>query len=314
MARGVPPRVLQRILRGVCVAALALLLAGCSVRRLAVRAAANALAGGVDIYASDDDPELVREALPFGLKTIEALLAQDPKNPQLLLAAASGFTQYAYAFVQQEADFVEASDLARATELRARARRLYLRALGYGWRALEVESPGLRARLQADPGKAAEALAGLGKEHVPALYWTACSWAAAIALAKQDAELAADLAAVEALMRRALALDEGFTLGAIHDFFIVYEGSRTAVGGSAEKARQHLERAVALSQGQRAGPLVSFAETVDVAKQDRADFERLLNQALAIDPDAAPAQRLANLIAQRRARWLLGRADELFID
>jgi len=298
--------------RGVGVIATALLLAGCSARRLAVRVAANALAGGVDIYASDDDPELVREALPFGLKTIEALLAQDPQNPKLLLAAASGFTQYAYAFVQQEADFVEGSDLARATELRARARRLYLRALAYGWRALEVDFPGLRARLQADPSKAEEILAALRKEHVPALYWTASSWAAAIALAKQEAELAADLASVEALMRRALALDEGYAMGAIHDFFIAYEGSRTAVGGSEAKARQHLERA--LSQGKRAGPLVSFAESVDVAKQDRADFERLLNQALAIDPDAAPAQRLANLIAQRRARWLLGRADELFIE
>jgi len=295
-------------------AATALLLAGCSARRLAVRAAANALAGGVDIYASDDDPELVREALPFGLKTIEALLAQDPQNRKLLFAAASGFTQYAYAFVQQEADFVEASDLARATELRARARRMYLRALAYGWRALEVDFPGLRARLQADPGQAEQILAGLRKEHVPALYWTASSWAAAIALAKQDAELAADLASVEALMRRALALDEGYAMGSIHDFFIAYEGSRTSVGGSEAKARQHLERALALSQGKRAGPLVSFAESVDVAKQDRAEFERLLNQALAIDPDAAPAQRLANLIAQRRARWLLGRADELFIE
>jgi predicted anti-sigma-YlaC factor YlaD len=296
------------------VVAVALLLAGCSVRRLAVRAAANALAGGTDVYASDDDPELVREALPFALKTIEGLLAQDPNNPKLLLAAASGFTQYAYAFVQQEADFVEASDLARATELRARARGLYLRALGYGWRALEVDVPGLRARLQADPGKGEEILAGLRKEHVPALYWTAGAWAAAIALTKEDPELAADLAAVEAMMRRALALDEGYELGVLQDFFIAYEGSRTSVGGSVEKARQHLDRALALSGGKRASPLVSFAESVDVAKQDRAEFERLLNQALAIDPDTAPAQRLANVIAQRRARWLLGRADELFIE
>jgi predicted anti-sigma-YlaC factor YlaD len=303
-----------RVSRCVVLGAVALALAGCSVRRLAVRSVANALAGGADIYASDDDPELVREALPFGLKTIEALLAQDPENPKLLLAAASGFTQYAYAFVQQDADFAEASDLARATELRARARRLYLRALGYGWRALEIGSPGLRARLQAEPERAGELLAGLGKEQVPALYWTAGAWAAAIALAKEDAELAADLTAVEGMMRRALALDEGYALGVLHDFFIVYEGSRTSVGGSAEKARQHLERALALAQGKRAGPLVSFAETVAVAKQDRAEFERLLRQALAVDPDAAPEQRLVNLIAQRRARWLLSRTDDLFIE
>ncbi len=304
----------SRVSRGVLVGVVALALAGCSVRRVAIRSLGNALASGSDVYASDDDPELVAAALPFGLKTIEALLAQDPGNRNLLLAAASGFTQYAYAFVQQEADFVEAADLGRATELRARARRLYLRALGYGWRGLEVDFPGLRARLQADPGAAEQALAGLRKEHVPLLYWTGNAWAAAIALDKADAELAADLGAVEGMMRRALALDEGYALGALHDFFLVYEGSRASVGGSAAKAREHLDRAMALARGKRAGPLVSFAETVSVATQDRADFERLLQQALALDPDAAPEQRLANLIAQRRARWLLGRMDELFIE
>ncbi len=293
---------------------VALAFFGCSVNRLAVRSLGNALAGGAGVFASDDDPELVAAALPFSLKTIEALLAADPGNRDLLLAAASGFTQYAYAFVQQEADFVEEHDLARATELRARARRLYLRALGYGWRGLELEAPGLRARLQADPGAAAAALAGMEKDDMPLLYWTATPWAAAIALAKEEAELTADLAAVEAMMRRALALDESWGLGALHDFFLVYEGSRASVGGSVARAREHFERAMALAGGKRAGPLVSFAETVAVAAQDRAEFERLLEQALALDADAVPELRLANLIAQRRARWLLARADELFVE
>ncbi|HEV3078090.1 MAG TPA: TRAP transporter TatT component family protein, partial [Thermoanaerobaculia bacterium] len=112
---------------------LALVSAGCSsLQRMAVNKAGDALAGGSSVYASDDDPELVWQAVPFGLKTIESLLAQSPRHQGLLLAAASGFTEYAYGALQQEADFVEAKDLARATELRNRARKLYLRALGYG--------------------------------------------------------------------------------------------------------------------------------------------------------------------------------------
>ncbi|HBL31830.1 MAG TPA: hypothetical protein DD490_33830, partial [Acidobacteria bacterium] len=190
---------------------------------------------------------------------------------------------------------------------------LYLRALGYGWRGLEADFPGLRARLQSDPGAAEAALAGLRKEHVPLLYWTAASWAAAIALAKDDGELSADLATVEAMMRRALALDEAWGRGVLHDFFITYEGSRAAVGGSAAAARTHCDRALALAKNQRVAPLVNLAETVAVAAQDRAEFESLLHRALALDADAVPAERLANLISQQRARWLLARADELFI-
>ena len=37
--------------------------------------AASALTSGGDTYATDDDPELVRDAVPFGLKTMEAVLA-----------------------------------------------------------------------------------------------------------------------------------------------------------------------------------------------------------------------------------------------
>ena len=149
---------------------------------------------------------------------------------------------------------------------------------------------------------------------MPLLYWTGAAWASAISLAKQDAELAADLGLVEAMMRRALELDEAYGGGVLHDFFVAYEGSRAAVGGSFERARQHFERGEALARGRRAGLLVTFAETVAVGVQDRAEFERLLNAALALDVDAAPEVRLANLLAQKRARWLLGRADELFVE
>ena len=68
-----------------------------------------------------------------------------------------------------------------------------------------------------------------------------------------------------------------------------------------------------LSGGKLASPLVSFAESVSVQNQNRAEFQALLDQALAINPDAVPESRLQNLVAQRRARWLLGRVDDLII-
>ncbi|MEO6324294.1 MAG: TRAP transporter TatT component family protein, partial [Thermoanaerobaculia bacterium] len=261
-----------------------LVLPGCSIRKTAVNMLGNALAAGGDTYASDEDPELVAAAVPFGLKTIESLLAQSPRHEPLLLAAVSGFTQYAYAFVQTEADYAERADLKRATALRARAKRLYLRALGYGLRGLEVHHPGFREKLKTDPESV---LAGMRKNEVPLLYWTAAAWAAAISIAKEDAEMAADLGLTGKLMSRALALDEGFGSGAIHDFLIAYEGGLPpSAGGSAKRAREHLERALVLSNGTRAAPLVSFAEGLSVKAQDRKEFESLLARALAVDPNA----------------------------
>lgn len=294
--------------------AASLLASGCSLRKVAVQSLANALAAGGDTYATDDDPELVAAAIPFGLKTMEALLAETPKHDGLLLAASSGFTQYAFAFVQGEADLVEEKDLARATALRARARKLYARALRYGLRGLEARHPGFEAGLR-DENRRPATLAATTKADVPLLYWTGAAWGAAISLSKENAELTADQGLVEALERRALALDEAFGQGAIHDFFISFEGGRpVSAGGSVERARTHLERAVALSGGMRAAPYVSFAEGVSVGTQNRAEFEELLKKALAVDPDARPELRLANTVSQRRAAWLLSRADELFLE
>jgi len=293
-------------------AALALLaLPACSVRRLAISALGDALAEGGSTYASDSDPELVWEAVPFGLKTIEGLLLESPKHKGLLLAAASGFTQYAYGHLQLEADYAEEGSLAQATHLRDRARALYLRARDYGLRGLEVEQPRFGERLRAD---SKGALSQVGKKQEALLYWTAAAWGAAISISKSDAELSADQHLVEELMRRALALDQRFEHGAIHDFFISYEGGRASVGGSYQRAREHLEQAVALSDGKRAWPYVTFAEVVSVATQNRQEFKELLEKALAIPVDQVPELRVANLLAQRRARWLLERQDDLFIE
>ena len=289
-----------------------LLTAGCSLNRLAVNKLGNALAESGTTFASDDDPELVAGAIPFSLKLMESLLAASPAHRGLLLAAASGFTQYSYAFVQQEAERLEDQDLARAAAERARARQLYLRARDYGLRGLETRHARFGERLRADPLATVRAAT---VTEVPLLYWTAAAWGAAISLSKDDPEIVADQGLVEALIDRALELDERFDNGAIHGFLISYELARQGARGDPnERARGHFDRAVSLTGGQLASPYVSLAEGVSLSRQDRREFESLLHQALAIDPGARPEWRLVNLIVQRRARWLLSRADQLFLD
>jgi len=284
----------------------------CSIKKFAIGKLGDALAESGSSYASDDDPELIREALPFSLKLIESLLEQTPRHRGLLTAAASGFTQYAYGFIQQDADEMEDRDLEAAAALRARARKLHLRARGHALRGLEVTHPGFEAALRSD---AAAALRGAALGDVPLLYWTAASWGSAISLSKDDPEMLADLHIVEALLRRSLELDEDYDHGALHELLITFEGSRSdAMGGSVARARAHFDRAMALSEGRRASPLVSLAETVSVRNQDRSEFVSLLERALAVDPDAKPEWRLVNLVMQRRARWLLGRTDLLFAE
>jgi len=305
----------QPALRGVAAALVLLLLpaltSGCSIKRYAVNQVGNALASGGSTFATDEDPELIRAAVPFSLKLMESLLAESPRHRGLLFATSSGFTQYAYAFVQQDADELEDKDLTAANALRVRAKRLYLRARNYGLRGLETSHRDFEVRLRAQPRGAVR---GLRKADVPLLYWTAVSWGAAIALGKDDPPLLAEIPQMEALIDRALELDEACGAGAIHGFLITYEMARQGAPGTpAERSRRHFERAMALAHGQQAGPLVAYAEAVAVQQQDLKSFESLLREALAVNPDAKPEYRLVNLVMQRRARWLLGKKEDLFL-
>ena len=292
-----------------------LLASGCgAIRQAAIGDVAAVFAGssGSNVFEQDDDPELIRDALPFALKIYEVLLASDPKNRDLYRTTADTFVKYANAFVEAEAERLEELDFQRAHYLRQRAAKLYLRGRNYALAGLTLDYPDFKKRLREN---SQQTLHALSRKDVPLLFWAAAGWAGAISTDVNNMSLVAELPVVEAMMRRALELDDGFEDGAIHEFFITYEGSRSeAMGGSAERAREHFDRAIQLSRGKKASPYVSLASSVAILKQDYKMFKKLLRIALVIDPDAVPEWRLANMLAQEKARWLLDHSPEFFLD
>lgn len=284
---------------------------GCSMKRFVAGQVGNSIAGGGDVFTRDNDPELIRDAIPFGLKTMESLLDIVPRHRKLLLAACQGFTQYGYAFVEADADVVALTDRRTAEAMKERAVKLYIRGLEYGLRGLETRHRGITERLRLDPEKAATEL---DRRDLPMLYWSAAAWGSAISAGRDRPELTADLGVVQALVRRALAIDEDYEHGAIHEAMILLEALPEFMGGSPARAREHFRRAIDLSENKRPTPYVLLASTVSVAQQDRTEFERLLHEALAINADVLPSGRLESTLMHRRATFLLERADELFLE
>ena len=170
-------------------------------------------------------------------------------------------------------------------------------------------TPGIAGRLSATPEDVA---AELAVEDVPLTVWTAAALGGAISVAKDDPEATADIGVVGALLERALELDEDFEDGTIHEFLFAYEAGR--VGGDLEKARRHYDRALELGPGKKPSIWLSWAESVSVAEQNRQEFLELVDNALAFDTTSHPENRLLNILAQRRARWLKATVDELFLE
>ena len=288
--------------------ALAMLASGCSIKKVAVNSIGNALSDGGGVWMSDNDPELIKEAIPFGLKMNESLLEVSPDHRGLLVATAQGFAAYAF-LLKEEADRAAEDDLPRARKLRVRSSRLFLRGRDYALHGLEARYPGFIDRLKTD---LAAALAATDLDDVGLLYWAGASWAGALSTAKDNLVLVQELPIVGALVGRVLELDDAYGRGSAHEFFVSYEAGRP--GGSHEAARAHYRRALELSEGERASVYLALAESVSVADQDVGEFRDMLARARAIDPEATPENRLLNTIAQERADWLETQISELFLE
>ena len=287
--------------------------AGCSIKKFAINKIGDTLASGNSVYESDEDLELVAEALPFGLKLVESLLAESPHHRGLLLTACRGFVLYSYAYVDYEAQLAEETDLERARYLRHRARRLYLRGFRYGLQGLERSYKGFGDRLATDPIAAVASIQQKKKKrNLPFLYWSAAALGLAISASRHATAMLARLPEVEALLDRALEMDETWDGGALHAFRIQLASAKVGEADSGAIAR-HYRRALELSEGNNADLHLAYAEAISVPSQDQGEFCSLVQKALAVDPDHFPENRLVVLLAHRRARWLLERVDDLIL-
>ena len=272
---------------------------------------ASTLASSGDVFTRDDDLELVGDAIPFGLKLYESLLDSAPKNKDLLIATCSNFTQYGVAYLETEAAVLgEAKHHDEVAHLNQRALKLYLRAKGYCLRAMEVRFPGIGPKLLTDP---APALAKAQKKDVPLLYWMAASWGSAIGLGVDRPDLVIDMPAVRALAERALALDEGWSKGALHEMFIsldsLPDGARRIAGSRARTlhARRRIAAGAVARAVCRAGDPASPCRR-RTARNSKSSCRRRSRSI----PTKDPSVRLVTLVQQRRARALLDRIDTMF--
>ncbi|HSQ34549.1 MAG TPA: TRAP transporter TatT component family protein, partial [Candidatus Binatia bacterium] len=285
------------------------------IKKLAMNQVADALTDPTSstVFSGDNDPELVGDALPFAIKLYESLMAANPGHLGLRLRTGSLYIMYANAFLQAPALMLPESEYKKQEFNYQRAKNLYLRGRDIILDALENKYPGFRQKL--NDKKYGQALAATEKKDVPLLYWAGAGWLGAYAIDPFDMDLGMTMPAAAALMDRVLALEENYSAGAIHEFYVLYYGSLPDyMGGSLPKARDHFKKAIALSAGRSSTPYIALATTVAVKEQNFDEFQSLLNQALAVDPNIDPENRLLNILNHRKAFWLIEHADDFFLE
>jgi predicted anti-sigma-YlaC factor YlaD len=280
---------------------------------MATKAVADALTGtgSTTVFTGDSDPKLVGDALPFAIKMYEALLAEQPNHQGLILTTGSLFVMYANVFVQGPTETMSVGQYYEKKEGRERAKQLYLRGVAILRGGLDKKYPGFNEAARA--GTLDKYLAKTKKADVPLLYWTVAGTLSAFSLDPLNLELGLKIPELTVMIGRAYELDPDFNEGAIDDFYVLFYASiPESLGGDKTRVDAHFKLAVEKSRGLSAGPYVSYAQAVAIPANDYEAFKKYLEAALAVDLDANPANRLVNILSQRKARYLLDSAAKYF--
>ena len=247
---------------------------------------------------------------------MEGLLEASPRHEGLLLAAPRAAScQYAYGWVQHGGRH------RRGEGPRARhgAARAGAQALPAGARLRPARArgrlPGLRARRsRATPRRRSRRTK---KEHVPLLYWTAWSWAAAMALKVNDSDAERRPADRRGARHDARARARRGLRARLDPRVLHQLGGRRARRSAARstRAREHFERASRCAHGRRAFPYVTFAESVERRQAGQGAVPGAAGEGARRRREPArrpaprqPARPEARALAARRA------LDELFIE
>jgi predicted anti-sigma-YlaC factor YlaD len=295
-------------------------LSSCSINKMVINKVSDALtgSGSSDVFTGDSDPQLVGDAIPFAIKMYESLLAQNPEHSGLLLTTGSLFVMYANAFVQGPADMMGLDQFDEREAAKVRAKNFYIRGTEILYRGLDKKFPGDKktpkfSEATVEAGTLAPILQKMKKDDVALLYWTVAGGLSAYAIDVFDFALGVRIPEMGAMIARAYELDPDFNNGALDEFYILfYSALPEALGGNKALAEEHYKKALAKTKGQSAGTYVAYAQSVCVPAQDYETYKANLEKALDVDVDAEPANRLVNIINQRKARYMLDEAYNYF--
>ncbi len=276
------------------IAAFSVLNAGCSTL---VASAAGGLADNLSTaILNQDDPQTVRDGAPAYLLLLDSFAEGSPKNPDILSSSANLYASYGAIFAGDE----------------ARAARMTGRARDYSERAICISYKRSCNWKDDTYDEFLGSLKGLKKKHAKYVYSYAISSLAYIRAHSGDWNALAELPQMEALLNRYLEISDANVEASVHTYLGILSSLRPpSLGGEPEKAREHFEKAIALTQGRDLSVKVEFARGYARLMYERELHDKLLHEVLAADP-RQDGYTLTNVLAQQDALALLASADDYF--
>ena len=249
------------------------------------------------------DFETARTTTYAGVGQLEGLLWLRPHNETGLFMLTKAWVGLGQAFVLDDYEVaLERDDESEAEYHQLRARAAFKRAKIYGLRLLDMQASGFEQAATKQDKLRAWLKANIDDpEFAEPLLWLGIAWLSYVSVDTENAESIAGLWVGVELVEHVLRLDERVEHGMAH---AVLGGYHARLMGEVEEAKPHFDRALAISGGRYLPIHLTLATRYHCTRHDGKSYEQVLRQIVAAG-DPMPEARLANLIAQRKARRYL---------
>jgi hypothetical protein len=320
----------------ILLASILLALAGCqgAIQHAAAGTTAQILVKAQPALQMESDYDLASKAIPGALKTVEGFYVAD-EQPVLRTILTEGYCQYATAFVEDDWEIAKfAKNLDQVAYDNVRASKMFERCLNYAM--MDLPS-GFDKDLFGTPEAAAKRINSIGGGQRTPLMWAGVALGGMINHNLDRIEMLSYLPTVKVILERIVAIDTaqrgqidgtkkvpcdaGCTvrLALPHIALgMVYSAASAQFGGDSKRAVDEFNIALRITadakhpDGKMLLARALLGYRVGLMTNDRKLFHDQLVKVLETDPAIWPEQRLANEVAQRRARRYLSHEKEWF--
>ncbi|MDP6168614.1 MAG: TRAP transporter TatT component family protein [Candidatus Marinimicrobia bacterium] len=254
-----------------------------------------------------EQPKLVSVYFERKIKKLENNRSRSIEHERLLIKTR---VEYGFGIIMEQADRLIDDNYLEGLNEYKKANIIFNEAKDSGISIMSDRYPEFNTWLKKD------AQIDFKQEDVSDMYWLAASIGGAIGSSRGNPFELINLPYVGRLLNKCIQIDSEWNHGSLYSAMMSFTTTRSDLSETMlrDTVDHYFNKTISSSNGMDAGPYLTYAESIHKTFQERKDFVDKLNYVLEMDIIPNSDHELSNLIAKSRAKWLLTKTDEYFLE
>ena len=254
-----------------------------------------------------EQPKLVSVYFERKIEKLEKAKSPDLDSQRLLMRTK---VEYGFGIIMEQASRLIDEDYSQAMAKYKQANKIFAEARDSGILIISKKYPNFKKWLNK------EASIDFNADDMNDIYWLAASIGGCISSSRGNPFELINLPNVGRLLRTGIDINPEWENGSFYSAMISFTTTRSDLNEIMlrDSVDYYFDKAVLYSDGKDAGPYLTYAESIHKPFQERKNFVDKLNYVINMENKPNNEFELTNLLAKSRAKWLLARTDEYFLE